>query len=86
MSNEEKAAYSACEMEVSVAELQVHVAQARESIPRIAAAINLVYGDGTAELVFENGVLYGMRLNKIFKETPETRLQIEAILRDAESN
>jgi hypothetical protein len=55
-------------------------AKAAAMIPRLVAAMNIVYGEGTMEIVYEGEKIIGLRCMKKFKQTPEARVRIAAIL------
>lgn len=54
--------------------------------PRLVAAMNIVYGEGTMEIVYEGEKIIGLRCMKKFKPTPEARVRIAAILSAAEES
>jgi len=62
------------------------VAMIAAMTPRLVVTMNIVYGEGTMEIVYEGEKIIGLRCMKKFKPTPEARVRIAAILSAAEES
>jgi hypothetical protein len=60
--------------------LEEQTAMIEAMTPRVVAAMNIVYGEGTMEIVYEGEKIIGLRCMKKFTPSRAARARIEAML------